>query len=86
MTAGELSQIITAVGVLLTAMSSFGAFAISWRNGRKLEIANAKLEIASAKIEQVHVATNSLQDKLVAATASASKAEGIEIGRAETKT
>jgi LPS sulfotransferase NodH len=46
----------------------------SWRNGRK--------------IEQVHIATNSLTDRLVAKTAAASLAEGtalgLEQGRQET--
>ncbi len=66
---GEIAQIIT-------ALSAVSACLLSWRNSRKIE----KVDV---KVEQVHLATNSLQDKLVAATATASKAEGVEQGRAE---
>jgi hypothetical protein len=51
---------------------------------RRLVESNADI---AAKVEQVHLATNSMKDALVAATASASDAagekRGIEIGRAE---
>jgi len=73
MTGGEFAQLTTAIGVVITSLASLAATLSSLHNGRK--------------IEQVHLATNSLQDKLVTATAVASKAEGkaegVELGRAQ---
>ena len=48
---------------LLTAFAAVGALAMSFYNSRK--------------IREVHLATNSMKDELVAATAKSSKAEGV---------
>ena len=62
MTIGEVAQVITATAAL-------GAVFLSWNNSRKIQD-------NSRKIEEVHVATNSLTDRLIASTALASEAKG----------
>lgn len=62
----EIAQVVTAVGLLLTGMSSAMGLLQSWRNGRK--------------IEEIHVATNSMKDKLVQVTGEAKYAEGLKHG------
>ena len=52
-----------------TLIAACGAILIGWWNARK--------------IEEVHKATNSMKDELVAATAKSSKAEGLKEGRDE---
>ncbi len=59
---GDLAQIIT-------AFAAMGAFILSLRNGRKIEI--------------VRHATNSIKDELVAEVRRASHAEGLKEGRDE---
>lgn len=54
---------------LITALAALGAFILSLYNNRK--------------IEQIHVATNSMKDALVAATGDAAHAAGKEEGRVE---
>ena len=49
---------------IATLIAACGAILIGWWN--------------AAKIEEVHKATNSMKDELVAATAKSSKAEGIK--------
>lgn len=71
MTGGEIAQIIT-------ALTAFGAMMLSW-------VVALRVNKVGIQVEKVHLATNSLQDKLVAATASASRAEGVEAGRLESK-
>lgn len=66
-----VAEIIQIITSLATLTAAIGTVLISWNN--------------STKIEQVHVATNSMKDQLVAATASASHASGVEQGRAEQK-
>ena len=65
----ELAQLLFAAGIFLNALVAVVGAVQSFRNGRK--------------IEQVHVATNSMKDALVAATAKASLAEGMAAGLKE---
>ena len=44
-----------------------------------------KLDAAAKDIRKVEIATNSIKDALVAATAKASFSEGVEAGRAESR-
>jgi len=74
-TYGELALVITAVGTLIAALSGLavgiGGLVISIRNRRS--------------IEQVHKATNSMKDELVAEVREAALAQGLKQGRAERK-
>jgi hypothetical protein len=53
----------------------------------KEDIALVKTEVATvaAKVEQVHLATNSLTDRLIQTTGEAEKAKGVIEGKAEEK-
>lgn len=64
---GELAQLVTSIATLLGVI---GTLVLGWRNTNKIAAVDVK-------VEQVHLATNSLQDKLVASTAKASHAEGV---------
>jgi hypothetical protein len=66
MTGTEVALIITASGAFVT---SAGGVFISILN-RRLSVANAH------KIEEVHLATNSMKDELVALTRKDARAEG----------
>jgi hypothetical protein len=81
----EITQIVTAIGILLAAIGSLiGAAATVYNIG--VSRANSKkIDLAAEKIEVVHQATNGLTAKLVNLTASSSKAEGNLEGRAELK-
>ena len=57
-------EIAQIITSLATLVASAGAFILGWRNANK--------------IEQVHIATNSMKDELVAVTAKASHAEGVK--------
>jgi hypothetical protein len=70
-TLGDITQIITAI-------TAFGAMLLAWRT-------SFKITKVGEKVEAVHLATNSLQDKLVEATAIAAHAEGVVVGRLEEK-
>ena len=72
MSEGTLSQIVQ----LITALTAFGAMALSW-------VVALRVKKVGQQVEAVHLATNSMQDKLVAATAVASHAEGVTAGRVE---
>jgi hypothetical protein len=63
------AELIQIIASTATLVAAIGTLLMSYRN--------------STKIEAVHLATNSMKDELVRATASASKAEGLEQGRAE---
>lgn len=71
MTTGDIAQVIIASAALLASLTSAAALVVSVRNGRK--------------IEQVHVATNSMKDELVAVTRKDALAEGLKEGREETR-
>ena len=88
MTPGDLNQLITSVTSLVAAIGSIIAIILGYLNHMRLQTvsdsniaSDTKMQIITDKVEQVHLATNSMKDQLVAATASASKAEGIAIGR-----
>jgi hypothetical protein len=60
------------VAQLLTALAAVGSCILSWRNSRK--------------IEQVHKATNSMHDQIVAVTATSSRAQGRKDAEDEART
>jgi len=60
---------ISEISQALTALAAVGALGVSLWNQRA--------------IHDVHVATNSMKDELVAVTRSDAKQEGIAIGRAQ---
>jgi hypothetical protein len=68
MTIGEVAALATGMGVLLNAVATAFSLAQSLRNGRK--------------IEEVHLATNSMKDALVASTDKEAFARGIKAGEA----
>jgi hypothetical protein len=68
-TYGEIAQILTAVAAI-------GALLNSLRNGRKL---SAVVE----KVDEVHLATNSITDRLVETTKTEAHAAGLKEGRGE---
>jgi hypothetical protein len=70
----EIAAILGAIASLIAALTSSFAIIMAIMN-------RTKLTIIGDKVEQVHIATNSLQDKLVQATAAASRAEGFEAAR-----
>ena len=65
----ELTQLLLALGFFLNALGTIAGAIQSFRNG--------------GKIEQIHKATNSMKDALVASTARASLAEGMAAGLKE---
>jgi hypothetical protein len=77
---GDVAQIITGIGLMLTGCSSAFNCWISWRNGKKADAIVSNVQV-------IEKATNSMKDALVAATAKASlaegHAEGLQQGRAE---
>lgn len=89
-TLGEISQLITSLGVI-------GGLFISYRNGKKANAINQKADVLTntaefiaqkaqatvIKMEEIHASTNGMKDELVASTAKASLAEGRASGRKE---
>ncbi len=71
MTLEQWSQLITALAAAIAAV--LGA------------LNRSQLGVQQAKIEQIHVATNSMKDELVAAVKSEATAAGIATGKAEQK-
>lgn len=69
-------SVIGEIAQLLTAIAAVGAMVLTWRN-------SLKINKVGAQVEEVHLATNSMKDELVKATAKASRAEGVEAGRNE---
>jgi outer membrane murein-binding lipoprotein Lpp len=76
MTGEGIALIITAVGTLLTAIASGTAVIIGALN-------TIKLNRTAADVRKIEVATNSMKDQLVAATATGAHAEGVAQGRAD---
>lgn len=76
MTGGDIALIITALGSLLAAMSSAAAVVLGALNARRL------LPIAE-QVQKIEVATNSMKDRLIEATAKSEHAAGVVVGRAE---
>lgn len=69
---------ITEAANVVVALSAFGTFLLAlWINHR--------VKRAAVAIEEVHVATNSMKDELVAEVREASLAKGLKQGRAETR-
>jgi hypothetical protein len=66
MTVAEIAALVTGAGVLLNAVVTAFSLVQSLRNGRK--------------IEQVHLATNSMKDALVASTDREAFARGVKVG------
>lgn len=56
---------------IITALAALGSVVMGWWNNRK--------------IEQVHKATNSMKDELVASVRDASLAKGLKQGREESR-
>jgi hypothetical protein len=94
LTAAELNQLITSLTSLIAAIGSIAALIFGYINHNRLQavsdkniadnvVATQKIQGISDQVEQVHVATNSMKDQLVVATAAASRAEGIAVGRGQ---
>jgi len=69
MNIGDLAQILTPIGVLVTAW-------VSWDNKRILRKQNQEQARQSENIQKIEIATNSMKDQLVAATAVAAELVG----------
>ena len=74
----DIALIITATGSFVAALSSAAAVVIGAINTRKV---NGMV----ANVQKIELATNSMKDQLVAATASAEHARGKVEGRADLK-
>lgn len=70
----DVSQFLTPIGVLATAW-------VSWDNKRILRKQNLEQARLASNVEKIEIATNSMKDELVKATARASRAEGLAEGR-----
>jgi hypothetical protein len=68
-TIGEAAQ-------LLTALAAVGSCIASLRNARKIDA-------SAVQVQKIELATNSMKDALVKATAAASHAAGVVEGRKE---
>ena len=68
MTVAEIAAFATGIGVLLNAVATVFGLMQSLRNGKK--------------IEEVHLATNSMKDALVATTDKEAFARGVKSGEA----
>lgn len=75
----EIALIITAAGTVLTSVASATAVIIGALN-------TIKLNRTAAQVEKIEIATNSMKDALVSATASSAHAQGKSEGREEVKT
>jgi hypothetical protein len=82
-TAGDIAQIMTAAGVITTALASVASMLASWHNTIKIDTVTAKVDTVTTAVAEVHAATNGLTGKLVALTAKSSLAEGVKQGRDE---
>ena len=67
---------ISALGSIITGVAAWGAWRTGLRNEENLTNVAKSSEDNAAKIEQVHLATNSMKDALVASTRVASLMEG----------
>lgn len=76
MTGTELALVIGAIGTLISAMASSAALLIGALNTRKLNR-------TAANVQKIELATNSMKDALVAATAKGEHAAGVVQGRAD---
>lgn len=76
MTAGEIAQLLTALAVV-------GNMVLSWRTHSTAVKTQESMKEAKEDIRTIEKATNSLTDRLVATTATASHAEGEKAGRLE---
>jgi hypothetical protein len=73
-----IAQIITAMGVLVTALTSMFALFASRANARNIAV-------VGQAVHEVHLATNSMKDELVRSTAADWLAKGRLEGHAEGK-
>ncbi len=78
MTLDQWSQLVTAVAAAIAAI--LGAM-----NRNHLISQDVKLNEHTDKIEEIHLATNSMKDDLVAAVRQEATVTGIATGRAEQK-
>ena len=76
MTGSDIALIITSIGSLVAAVTSSISVIISAWSARKL------IPVVD-QVQKIEVATNSMKDALVAATAKAEHAAGVVAGRAE---
>ncbi len=74
---------LSAIPSCASALTAYLAYRSSLRNREELKQTNANVALVSDKVEAVHVATNSLTDRLVAATDAAAEARGRDVGRGE---
>lgn len=77
------AQIITAIATMITVISSTVAAVLARRSAKALTVVSDKIMNVTEKIETVHVATNSMKDKLVALTGEKEFAAGLKEGREE---
>lgn len=73
---GDFASLFTALGIFLTAVTSFAAFVQSWRNGK---VAQAT---ASAVVD-IKKQTDGINEQLVKVTGKAALAEGTAAGIVE---
>lgn len=73
MTGSDIASILTALGLLVTALTSAASLMVSVGNSRKAN------KIA-ADVAVIHTATNSMQTALVAAESKVATAEGTAAG------
>ena len=72
MTVAEVAQLITSIATLIGVL-----------RGLNISLGNAKkIEAQAENVKKIELATNSMKDALVAATAKASHAEGVAEGKA----
>jgi hypothetical protein len=85
----EFTQVLTPIGVLVTAIGVIVNAWVSWDNKRILRRQDLVIAHVDDQVQKIELATNSMKDALVLATAKASEAEGhaagLQQGRAEGK-
>ncbi len=70
-------QFLAAIPACMAAFTAWMSYRSSLANRRELIKTNEQVAYVADKVEIIHVATNSLKDQLVAATAAASHAQGM---------
>ena len=81
----DVAELVKELAPLVSAFGAVGAVYLGIINSRKIVNVNDKVATVVEKVEQVHVATNSMKDQLVAQVASAEHAKGVIAGRQEVK-
>lgn len=78
MTIVEFTQLLTPIGIIVTAW-------VSWDNKRILRRQDRVIAHVDDQVQKIEVATNSMKDALVKATAQAARAAGVVEGVAQEK-